>query len=39
MLSQRDAEELGMRKFSAVDLFTHDSHNFLIVSPVGTLPG
>ena len=30
---------MGMRKFSAADLFTHDGHSFLIVSPVGTVPG
>jgi hypothetical protein len=28
-----------MRKFSAADLFTHDGHSFLIVSPSGTVPG
>jgi hypothetical protein len=39
VLSQRDAEALGMRKFSAADLFTHDGHSFLIVSPSGTVPG
>jgi hypothetical protein len=28
-----------MRKFSAADLFTHDGRSFVIVSPVGTVPG
>jgi hypothetical protein len=39
VFSQRDAEALGMRKLSAADLFTHDGHSFVIVSPVGTVPG
>jgi hypothetical protein len=39
VLSQRDAEALGMRKFSAADLFRHDGRSFVTVSPVGTVPG
>lgn len=39
MLSQRDAEALGMRKFSAADLFGYGGRSFIIVSPVGTVPG
>jgi hypothetical protein len=39
VLSQRDAEALGMRKFSAPDLFADNGHSFVIVSPVGTVPG
>jgi hypothetical protein len=39
VLSQRDAEALGMGKLSAADLFAHDGHSFVVVSPVGTVPG
>jgi hypothetical protein len=39
VLSQRDAQALSMRKFSAADLFAHDGHSFVIVSPVGRVPG
>jgi hypothetical protein len=28
-----------MGKLSAADLFAHDGHSFVVVSPVGTVPG
>jgi hypothetical protein len=37
-LTQDDAEALGMRKFSASDLFSEGGRDFLTVSPVGTVP-
>jgi hypothetical protein len=33
VLSHRDAERLGMRKFSAADLFAGDGRSFVMVSP------
>lgn len=39
VLSQRDAETLGLRKFSATDLFHADGRDFVMVSPVGINPG
>jgi hypothetical protein len=39
LLTEADAKSLSMRKFSATDLYSGGDHDFLIVSPVGTLPG
>jgi hypothetical protein len=37
-LTQRDAAALGMHKVSASDMFSINGHDFLTVSPVGTVP-
>ena len=37
-LTQQDAQALGMRKVSASDMFSIDGHDFITVSPVGTVP-
>jgi hypothetical protein len=38
ILTQHDAEALGMRKFSASDMFSTDGRDFITVSPVGSVP-
>ena len=37
-LAPRDAEALGMSKVSASDMFSTGGHDFLTVSPVGSVP-
>ena len=39
LLTEADAKSLSMRKFSAADLYSDGRRDYLIVSPVGTVPG
>jgi hypothetical protein len=39
VLTEDDAKGAGMNKFSASDLFSESSRDFVAVSPVGTVPG
>ncbi len=39
VLTPEDAENLGLRKFSASDLFSEGGRDYLTVSPEGTVPG